>query len=48
MARWDSDEDRLLDFGVVTDQIAGFMEIERRMRNTLEYQLELFGNRTAQ
>jgi tetratricopeptide (TPR) repeat protein len=48
MARWDSDEDRLLDFGVVTDQIAGFMEIERRVRNTLEYQLELFGNRTAQ
>lgn len=48
MVRWDSDEDRLLDFGVVTDQITGFMEIERRMRNTLEYQIELFGDRTAQ
>lgn len=48
MARWDSDEDRLLDFGVVTDQLMSFMEIERRMRNTLEYQIELFGNRTAQ
>lgn len=48
MVRWDSDEDGLLDFGVVTDEIMSFMEIERRMRNTLEYQIELFGDRTAQ
>ncbi len=48
MARWDSDEDGLVDFGVVTDQIKAFMEIERRMRNNLEYQIELFGNRTSQ
>lgn len=48
MTRWDSDEDGLLDFGVVTDQIKAFMDIERRMRNNLEYQIELFGSRTAQ
>jgi len=47
MTRWDSNEDGLLDFGVVTDQIRAFMEIERRMRNNLEYQMELFGERTA-
>ncbi|MFP4425001.1 MAG: hypothetical protein ACLFPP_00975 [Spirochaetaceae bacterium] len=47
MARWDSDEDGSLDFGVVTDELRAFMEIEGRMRNNLEYQLELFGDRTA-
>lgn len=48
IVRWDSDEDGRTDFGLVTDQIRRFIEIEGRMRNNLERQLELFGNRTSQ
>lgn len=45
--RFDSDEDGLLDYGVITDEIMRFMEIEATMRNNLAFQIEQFGSRTA-
>ncbi|MFP4329963.1 MAG: tetratricopeptide repeat protein [Spirochaetaceae bacterium] len=47
LSRFDSDEDGLLDFGMVTDEIMSFMEMEALMRNNLAFQIEQFGNEVA-